>query len=76
MNRGNSEPAGVGMKKQYYYIKYDIDTKTQTEIVGDKIVRTYTFEFCPYVWFGKLKEKIESGLIKYVMWKNLRLIPD
>ena len=62
------------MRKQEYYVKYDIASKIQTVIENDEVVKTDRFEFCPYVWFGELKEKIESGLIKYVMWKKIRFV--
>lgn len=55
------------MKKQEYFVHYDIESKTQTIIENDIVMREHKFEFCPYVWFGELKEKIEAGLISYVI---------
>lgn len=64
------------MKIQEYFVKYDIDSKTQTVIKNDEVVDTVRHEFCPYVWFGKLKKEIESGIVKFVMFKKSRLVPD
>ena len=62
------------MKQQQYYIKYEVASKTQYVIEDDKVVSEIKFQECPYVWFGKYKDKIESGLIKFVMWKKYRMV--
>lgn len=61
------------MGMQEYFVKYDITSKTQYVIEDDKVVSKVKFDICPYVWFGKFKEKIESGLVEFVMWKRHRM---
>ena len=57
------------MEKELF-IKYDIDSNTHYVVEDGKVVKETKFDSCPYVWFGELKEKIEAGLIKWVMWKG------
>jgi len=64
------------MAIQEYFIKYDIDTKTKTKVENGEVMDSCVLEFCPYVWFGKLKEDVEAGIVKFVMWKHTRLIQD
>lgn len=59
---------------KYFYERYDFDTKTFYVIEDDMIIRTSQFEDCPFVFFGDMKEKIDSGLVKYVMIKKVRFI--
>ena len=58
---------------KYFYVHYDIDTKTRTVVENNKVINVQKFKWHPYVWAGELKEKIEAGLIKFVMWKQYRL---
>ena len=62
------------LKEQEFFVKYDIESNTQYVIENDEVVKEYKFETCPYVWFGEFKEKIESGLIKWVMWRKIRFV--
>ena len=61
-------------KEQEYLVRYDIDTKTQYTIEDGKIMDIVTFDYCPYIWYGKIKDDIDSGLIKCVAWKRVRLV--
>ncbi len=62
------------VKPKEYFVRYDIGSKTQYVIDNDKVVREMTFKVCPYIWFGELKEKIESGLITWVGWRKIGFI--
>lgn len=50
---------------------YDIDSKTQAIVSDDKVIKVDRFKVCPYVWFGEMKEKIESGKILWVAWNMI-----
>ncbi len=51
------------------YVKYyDIATRTQFIVRNGKVKDKQTFQQCPYMWVGELKEKIEKGLIEFVAW--------
>ena len=62
------------MTKKEFFVNYDISSKTQYVIEDEEVVRKIQFKVCPYVWFGELRERIESGLIKWVIWKKIRFI--
>lgn len=47
---------------------YDIESKIQAIFTDDKVISVHRFTECPYVWFGKYKEEIESGKVKWVGW--------
>lgn len=64
------------MKPEEFYQKYEIATKTLYTVEGNGVVGKIVLSQCPYVWFGKLKQKIESGLVEYVMFKRVRFIND
>ena len=57
-------------ERKEFFVHYDLTSKTQYVIRDDKVVNEIRFKVCPYIWFGKLKEKIESGLIQWVIWKR------
>lgn len=57
-----------------YLVHYDIASKTQTVLEDGIEVQRHTFKECPYILFDELKEKIESGLIKFIMWKKARFV--
>ena len=64
------------MKPKEYFVKYDIASRTQymVDIESETVVREYKFKICPYIWFGELKKKIESGLITWVGWRRMGFI--
>ncbi len=56
-----------------YYEHYDIETKTMTQIENGEVIESRKFKSCPYLWWNdELNKKIESGEIKFVMWKKHR----
>jgi hypothetical protein len=61
------------MLEQIFYKKYDFKTKIETIIENDKVIRETKWDDCPYVFFGDFAKDIESGKIRYVMFKKLRL---
>lgn len=50
---------------------YDIGSKVQAIVSNDKVVNVTKFKVCPYVWFGEMKDKIDSGEIAWVAWNML-----
>lgn len=62
------------MSKKYFYVHYDLETNTQYVVEDGCLVKETKFEVCPYVWLGRLKEKIELGIIKWVAFKKVKLV--
>ncbi len=57
-----------------YTVIYDINSQTQAIVVQDKVISVTRFKFCPYVWFGEMKDKIEAGKILWVEWNKTGVI--
>jgi hypothetical protein len=50
---------------------YDIESKTEAIISEGEVINVHKHTHCPYVWFGKIKEQVESGSLLWVAW-NMR----